>query len=318
MPDYMIQGLVPAVVTPFSDQGDIMFDAFDEIIQWHMSWGATGFLVAGDNGEQWALNEGELSRIAAAAMKATKGQAPVFVGCGAVTMAETVRRARAVAEGGATGVAVTQPFVVMNATDRELIARFEAVAKAVELPIMLFNTIQRSGFTVTHDVLESLLDVSPIVAIKQSNPNLAFVTESLHRFRDRLAIFVGNGTNMLAGRMLGSAGFISTGPDLLGEDIQRILNVETLSIPDRLELQYRVHKIFNVMLANVPGVQSGMPGPATDPAPYKAALNMLGLPAGVPRDPVQPATKDVEDRVRGVLDELGIIERETARRRAAQ
>ena len=318
MPEYAIQGFVPAVVTPFSESGDIMFDAFDEIIRWHLGWGATGFLVAGDNGEQWALSAGELTNIAAAAMKATKGRVPVYVGCGAVTTAETVRRARAVAEGGATGVAVTQQFIVLNATKAEICDRFQAVAQAVNLPIMLFNTPQRSGFSITHDYLEAMLDVAPIVAVKQSDPNVAFVAQSLRQFRDRLAIFVGNGANMLAGRLLGSAGFISTGPDLLGDDIQRILEVDRLSVEARLELQARVHLIFNTLLANVPGAPAGAVGPATDPAPYKAALNMIGLPAGVPRDPVRPATPDVVARIRRVLDDLGIIECETARRQAAE
>ena len=161
-----------------------------------------------------------------------------------------------------------------------------------------------------------MLGVAPIVAIKQSNPNLAHVTETLRRFRDRMAVFVGNGTNMLAGRMLGSAGFISTGPDLLGDDIQRILNVEKLSIEERLVLQSRVHLIFNTMLAQVAGAPPGAIAPATDPAPYKAALNMLGLPAGYPREPVQPATPEVEARIPGVLVHLGILEGESPKRAA--
>ena len=318
MPEYVIQGFVPAVVTPFSETGDVMFDAFDEIIQWHLGWGATGFLVAGDNGEQWALSAPELTDITRAAVTATKGRVPVFVGCGAVTTAETVGRARAVAEGGATGVAVTQQFVVLNATKAEICERFQAIAQAVDLPIMLFNTPQRSGFSITHDYLEAMLDVAPIVAIKQSNPDLAFVAQSLRQFRDRLAIFIGNGTNMLTGRLLGSAGFISTGPDLLGDDIGHILDVNRLSIEERLELQARVHLIFSTMLANVPGAPARAVGPATDPAPYKAALNMIGLPAGVPRDPVRPAVPEVMARIRAVLNDLGIIEREMARRQVAE
>ena len=318
MPAYVIQGFVPAVVTPFADNGDIMFDAFEEIIRWHLGWGATGLLVAGDNGEQWALSADELTALAARAMGATDGHVPVFVGCGAVTTAETVRRARAVADGGATGVAVTQQFIVLNATKAEICARFASVAKAVDTPIMLFNTPQRSGFGITHDYLEAMLDVAPIVAVKQSDPNFAFVAQSLRQFRDRLAIFVGNGTNMLTARLMGSAGFISTGPDLLGDDIRRILEVDALGVEERLELQARVHLIFNTMLASVPGAPVGAVGPATDPAPYKAALGMIGLPAGIPRDPVRPATPEIEAHIRDVLDRLGIIARETARRAAAE
>ena len=118
--------------------------------------------------------------------------------------------------------------------------------------------------------------------------------------------------------MMGSAGFISTGPDLLGDDIRRILEVDALTVEERLELQARVVLVFNAMLASVPGAPVAGVGPATDPAPYKAALRMIGLPAGIPRDPVRPATPELEAYLRDVLDRLGIIARETARRRAAE
>lgn len=313
---YVIEGFVPACVTPFSQSGDLMLDAFQEILEWHLSWGATGFLVAGDNGEQWALSDTELKIVSETAMRTVKGRVPIFVGCLAISNHEVVAKARAVAEGGATGVAVMQQPFVLNATTAELCARFEAVAKAVDLPILFFNSPQRTGFSVTFDMMEALLNVAPIVAIKQANPNLGFALEFIRRFRDRMAVFIGNGTNMISARMMGSAGFISTGPDLLGDDIQKILNPETLTIEQRLDLQHTLRTIFDVLLANVPGAPPGTVTPSTDPAPYKAALNILGLPAGYPRDPVLPATPAVVESIRKSLDEMGIIARQKARRQA--
>lgn len=312
---YMIEGFVPACVTPFSKSGDLMLDAFQEILEWHMSWGATGFLVCGDNGEQWAISDQELKLITETAMKTLRGRAPIFVGCLAISNNEVVKKARAVAEGGGNGVAIMQQPFVLNATSRELCARFEAVAKAVDLPILFFNSPQRTGFSVTFEIMEDLLNVAPIVAVKQSNPNLAFALEFIRRFRDRMAVFIGNGTNMISARMMGSAGFISTGPDMLGEDIPKILNPESITIAERLELQHKLHKIFNVLLANVPGAPPGSIAAATDPAPYKSALNMLGLPAGFPREPVLPSTPEVEANIRKTLLEMGIIQREAARGR---
>ena len=314
MPNYAIQGFVPAVVTPFSKTGEFMPDAFAEILEWHLSWGATGFLVGGDNGEQWALTEKDLTAVTRAAMKAVKGRVPVYVGCTAVSNPELLARARAVAEGGATGLAITQAYVILNATTAEICHRFENVAKNVKLPIMLFNTIQRAGYTITHDMTDALLNVAPIVAVKQSNPNWAFAQEAIRRFRDRIAVFIGNGTNLVSGRLMGSAGFISTGPDLLGDDIQKILNPDKLNVTERLELSARVKLVFETMLASVPGAPAGWPGPSTDPAPYKAALNMIGLPAGYPRDPIMPATPEVEANIRQALDKLGVLDREKLRR----
>ena len=296
-----VKGHVPAAVTPFSEKGDLMLDAFAEILNWHMDCDCGGFLILGDNGESWAVSEDELKQITRTAMKTVAGRVPVFVGASAVTTAETVARSVAAADAGADGICVQPQSYVLNGTKSEIVRRFEAVGNAAPVPMMVYNTPLRTGMNIDHDTLESILGVAPVVAIKESNDDMKHASRTLLQFRDRIAVFIGNGENILPAILLGSSGFISTGPDLFGKETNRLLEAESMSIAERLQWQERLIAVFGAVL-----------GTGTRPSGYKAALNMLGLPAGYPREPVEPLTPDDEAKVRQVLVECGILGRQAA------
>ena len=301
-----VRGHVPAVVTPFNRSGDLMLDAFAEILTWHMDCECSGFLVLGDNGESWAVSEAELKDVTRTAMKTAAGRVPVFIGTSAITTAETVARSAAAAEAGADGICLQPQSYVLNGTKSEIVRRFEAVAKAAPVPMMVYNTPLRTGMNIDHDMLEAILDVAPVVAIKESNDSMKHASRTLLQFRDRISVFIGNGENILPGILLGSAGFISTGPDLFGKETNRLLDAESMSIDERLRWQDRLITVFNTVL-----------GTGTRPSGYKAALNMLGLPAGYPREPVEPLTPDDEAKVRSALVHCGILGSQAADRVAS-
>ena len=59
---WLVSGNVPAVVTPFTESGELRLDAFAELVRWHLAQGADGICVAGDNGESWTLSLDERRR----------------------------------------------------------------------------------------------------------------------------------------------------------------------------------------------------------------------------------------------------------------
>ena len=301
-----VKGHVPAAVTPFNAKGDLMLDAFAEILNWHMDCGCGGFLIAGDNGEHWALTDDELGKVTAAAMAAVKDRVPVFVGVSAITTKATVARARAVVENGGYGICLQPQSYVLRGTHSEILHRFEAVAKAAPLPMMVYNTPLRTGVNITHDCLESILNIADVACIKEANDNMEHVSGTLARFRSRISVFVGNGPNIIPAILLGSAGFVSTGPDLYGRETNRILEAAQMSIEERLQWQVRMIEVFGTVL-----------GVGTRPSGYKAALNMMGLPAGFPRDPVEPVTAEEEASIRAVLIKNGILGSQAGGRRAS-
>jgi 4-hydroxy-tetrahydrodipicolinate synthase len=293
-----LQGYVPAVVTPFTETGEIMEDAFAEIVGVLIGNGAQGVCVAGDNGESWALSAAERARLTTIALGVAAGRVPVMTGCTAPSAAASVAYARAAADAGADGLLMMPQTYVLKATTAELLRRFEAVAKAVPLPIVAYNSPRRTGgVELSLDDLDRLTGVAPIIGIKESHRDFFHHSHLLHRFRNRLAIMIGPCHFIFPGLALGAAGFIATGPELLGKGAARIMVVaKEAPGPELAALHHKLTVAYQVLM-----------GTGTWPSSFKAALNLMGLPAGVPRDPVLPLEVEALDDLKRRLSEVGLL-----------
>ena len=297
---HRLKGFVPAIVTPFTPAGEIMADAFSDLVGWLIDIGADGICVAGDNGESWTLDAEERGRLTRIAVDRVAGRVPVLTGCSAPSSTQTIRYARAAAEAGAAGLLLLPQTYVLKATREELLRRAEALAKAVPLPIVAYNSPHRTGIDLTLDDLEALLGVAPIIGIKESNRDFFHHTHLLEKFRDRLAIMVGPCHYIFPGLALGARGFIATGPELLGAAAGRLTALATQAPgPEQAALHYKLTVLYQILM-----------GTGTWPSAFKAALTLLGQPAGVPRDPVLPLPPEQVDKIRRTMSELGLAVRD--------
>ncbi len=301
-------GCYPAPVTPFSETGELMPDAFAEVLRWHIDGGAKGFLIAGDNGENWALSDKELRQVTEIAMREAKGR-PVYVGAWAITTDEAVARGRAAAEGGAYGLCIKPQHYVhtwAKAATADVVGRFEAMAKAVPLPVMVYNSPNRNSVSITHDQLAAICDVCEVEALKDNNYDLQHQIENCILFHDKINILVSYSFFFMTGMMLGARGVIGSPLEYFGNP-DRIFDFESMSADER-------RKIMRIAV-EIKQVNSYL---GTVPAPYKAALNMIGLPAGFTRDPVRPLTPEETAKLRAVLEKWGAPLTDAATAQAAE
>jgi len=294
-----LAGFVPAVVTPFSATGEIMEDAFAEIIEWTIGNGAQGICTAGDNGESWALTPEERKRLTRIAVDKAAGRVPVIAGASAPKASQTIAYARDAVEAGADGILLLPQTYVLKATREELLRRFESVAKAVNVPIVAYNSPRRTGIELTPDDLQAIMGVAPIVGLKESSREFFHHSHILQRFRDRISVLVGPCHYILPGIALGARGFIATGPEFLGTDAGRLVKIgQQAPDPAYRLLHHKLTVIYQTLM-----------GIGTWPAALKAGLQMIGQPAGIPRDPVLPLSGGDLDRLRRVLAELELLPR---------
>lgn len=291
-----IAGVIPAVVTPFTAAGEIMEDAFREVVERQIAIGAGGICVAGDNGESWTLGAAERGRLTRLAVEQARDRVPVIMGASATTASATIGYGQVAAESGAAGLLVMPQPYVLKATREELLRRFDALAKAVDLPIVAYNTPRRSGIEMTVDDIAAICDAAPVVAIKESSRDFFHHSHLLHRLRDRISVLTGPSHYILPCLALGARGCIATGPELLGKDCARIIPLGTAAPSDAWRTAHSKLTIVYQLLM----------GTGTWPAALKAALNLLGWPAGVPREPVMALAGADLDKVRRTLDELGL------------
>ena len=200
-------------------------------------------------------------------------------------------------EAGASGLLVMPQTYVLKASRPELLRRFEALGKAVDLPIVAYNSPRRSGIEMSLADLEALLDVAPIVGLKELHRDFFHHTHLLERFRERIAIMVGPSHFIFPAIPLGARGFIATSPELLGKTAGHITALaRELMGQEQRSLHYELTVLYQVLM-----------GTGTWPSALKAALNLIGQPAGVPRDPVMPLAGADLDNLKRTLDQFGLL-----------
>lgn len=299
---------ISAPVTPFSEKGEFLPDSYAEIIRWNLKHGTRGFLVAADNGEHWALSTKEIRQIAEITMRESKGKLPVYVGAWAITEREAIERAAAAAEGGAYGLCVKPQFYVhswTDATEQDVVGRFEAVYKATKLPMMVYNSPNRTGVNITHDLLRKIIDAVDADCLKDTNYDPGFITQRVLQFHDKLSVLVGTNAFFSSNMALGAGGFIASQADLLGDQADRFYDFDKMSEAERRELVTCYNELAHC--TNRVG---------TIPASYKACWNLMGLPAGHLRDPLKPVSPEQLEMLRATLAKWGILKDNAAKRAA--
>ncbi|MEM9012642.1 MAG: dihydrodipicolinate synthase family protein [Pseudomonadota bacterium] len=289
-----LKGFHPAIVTPFSATGEIMEDAFQAIVDHLIGIGAEAICVAGDNGESWALSAAERRRLVRLAVDRAGGR-PVTCGCSAPTAAAALDYARAAAEGGAAALLSMPPTYVLKGTRAEIVGRYEKLA-SIGLPIIAYNSPRRQGHALSVADIAAIRDAAPVIGIKESSRDFFHHTHLLHAMAEDFAVMTGPCHYIVPSLPLGARGFIATGPEFLGPDAGRIVEV-ALAGPsaEARAIHHRLTVIYETLMSV-----------GTWPSAFKAALGLIGLPAGVPRDPVMPATPADVERLRAVLGDLGI------------
>ncbi len=161
-------GPMPAVTTPFDDEGRIDEQAFADNVSRLMDAGSTGIVAGGCTGEFWALSRDERKRLYRVAVEATAGRGTVIVGTGAVTVEETVELTKDAEEAGVDGALILPPYFV-KLTDDEIVAHFQDVSDRTGLPILLYNIPGNAVNALPPALVARLADVENVVAVKESS-----------------------------------------------------------------------------------------------------------------------------------------------------
>jgi 4-hydroxy-tetrahydrodipicolinate synthase len=284
--------------TPFNPKGELMLDAYAEILRYYLDVVRVDtLLIAGDNGEGYALSDDELRQTVETAAKTIPDRIPFYVNVTRTSNRRCIERAEIVATAGAPGISLCQPPIYDASADK-IVERFAAVGKATPLRMMVYNLPLISHFNITADVLRSICDVAPVDVVKDAPPDMDHITTMLAEMGDRFPFLYGQRLTMIPALLLGSGGFVGTGPEMFGADCRKFLDVHDMTPAERFDLHYRYGLVNQALLHTV----------GKSPAGLKAAFNMIGLPAGVPRDHVSPLTPAEEDELRDVLIRAGVLE----------
>ncbi|KKO88764.1 dihydrodipicolinate synthase [Sphingobacterium sp. Ag1] len=208
MAQFKWEGIYPAMLSPFDENGNLDFDMFGKNIEAQLDGGVHGLIIAGSLGEASVLSTEEKYDLLTYALKLVGGRVPVLLNIAENTTAAAIKVAQTSEELGADGLMLLPPMRY-RADDREAVAYFRAVAQSTKLPILIYNNPVDYSTYVSLEMFEELLLEPNIQAVKESTRDLTNITRLKNRFGDRLKIMAGVDTLGLESLMLGADGLVA-------------------------------------------------------------------------------------------------------------
>ncbi|MFA6107270.1 MAG: 4-hydroxy-tetrahydrodipicolinate synthase [Candidatus Latescibacterota bacterium] len=295
-----ISGIIPAVITPMTEDEELDERGLEVLLDHLIGAGVDGVFTIGTAGEFWALSVEEKRRVFEWTVGYTKGRVPVYVGTCANTTREAVRLAEIAQEAGVDCLSVLTPtFITPNA--EEMFRHYQAVARAVDLPVLLYTNPDRTNNPLSVDLVVRLAEeVENVVGIKDSSGDLTLTTEYLRRTPDDFRVLMGRDTLIYAGLVHGASGAIAASANIAPELSVKVFdNYASGKLDEALAAQRRLAPLRLAF------------GLGTFPAMLKTGAELVGLPAGPPRAPVGRLTQKQRQQLRDVLVQMGKIEPDT-------
>jgi 4-hydroxy-tetrahydrodipicolinate synthase len=173
----MYQGSIPALVTPFTDQGAVDEQAFAAHVEWQISEGSSGLVPVGTTGESPTLSHDEHKRVVELCVEVAKKRVPVIAGAGSNNTVEAIELAQHAQAVGADALLVVTPYY-NKPTQKGLFAHYKAIAEAVSLPIIIYNIPGRSVIDMSPETMGALAKAHKnIVGVKDATGKIERVSE---------------------------------------------------------------------------------------------------------------------------------------------
>lgn len=205
-----VKGIIAPIITPMYEDESVNLEEFRRQIDRLIDKGIHGIFVFGTNGESYILSEEEKLAVIKVAVEQTAGRVPVYAGTGLNGTKETIRFSLKAKELGVDALSIITPGFAAASQD-ELYEHFKAVAKAVDLPIILYNIPARTGNAIAPATVGKLSLIPNIVGVKDSSGNFDNILQYIEQTRDSedFVVLSGNDSLILWTLLAGGAGAIA-------------------------------------------------------------------------------------------------------------
>jgi 4-hydroxy-tetrahydrodipicolinate synthase len=288
----MLGRVLTAIATPFREDGAVDFDAFQRLANHLVDHGSDGLVVAGTTGESPTLADDERLDLVRAALEAVGDRATVVANTGTYSTAHSVHLTEQAHELGAAAFLVVTPYY-NKPPPRGIVAHFEAVARASDRPIVVYNIPSRVVINIGPETISRLAQIETVRAVKQAHDDLE---EARHIVATGLDLYAGDDALLQPFLELGASGGICVHTHVVGPQVaEQVRAARDGELERARELDRELAPVYELLQIT------------TNPIPIKAALNLLGHDVGGYRLPLVPPTGDELARVRECLSRLGLL-----------
>ncbi len=266
-------GILTAMITPFTQNG-VNLEEFGKMIEYQIEGGTDALVVLGTTGEPATMTEAEKEEAITYAVKKAAGRIKIIVGTGSNNTAKAVAASVKAEKLGADGVLAVTPYY-NKCTQKGLLEYYRAICAAVKIPVIAYNVPSRTAVNILPETAEKLASLPNMTGIKEASGNMAQVCETMRRIRGKMDLYSGEDFLNLPMLAIGGAGLISVTSNIAPALVKKMY---TLVKQNKLDEANAVQD-FLLPLEDACFLE-------VNPIPIKAAYNMLGFDAGVPRAPL--------------------------------
>ncbi len=292
---FKINGIIPAMVTPMDQKGNINKKALRNLTNYLIEGGIHGLFPVGSTGECYGLSLEQKKEVMGIVLDETNGRVPVYVGTGMITTKDTIKLTKMAADIGVDAVSIITPMFIRPNQD-ELYNHYKEIANSVDIPVLLYNNPARTGINVNAELIERLSKIDNIVGIKDSSGDMTLTGEYIRRTSEDFSVLVGRDTLILSTLVYGGKGSISSTANLVPELIVKIYDSYINgNFEDARKAQFAIAPL---RLAFSLG---------TFPVVMKEGLKLIGIDVGNTLGPVESLKKEELVKLRVILEKTGII-----------
>lgn len=283
--------IITAMVTPFNDDLTIDYPALEKLINHLIETGTDAILVAGTTGETPTLSHEEEAEMFYFVKKIVNGRVKVIMGAGSNSTQTAISSSIKAKELGADAILSVVPYY-NKPSQKGMYQHFSAIAKAVDLPIILYNIPGRTGVNMLPSTIAKLAnEFKNIVAVKQSNADLDLISDIRSMCPEDFAIYSGDDSLTIPMMSLGAHGVISVASHIVGKDMKEMITAfKSGKNSEALNIHLKLYPIFKKLFM------------APNPVPVKASLAKLGIIKDNVRNPLVTLDDEEKKELFSVLD----------------
>jgi 4-hydroxy-tetrahydrodipicolinate synthase len=291
----MFVGCGTALVTPFRRDSSLDEPALHRLVRRQIDAGIDFLVPCGTTGENPTLSRHEQLRVVEITMEEAAGRVPVLAGAGGYNTAEVIALAKELDSMPVDGILSVTPYY-NKPTPEGLYRHYQAIAAAISVPLLLYNVPRRTATNIDTATLKRLAEIDNLVGIKEASGDISQVASMLSHLPEDFVLLSGDDALALPIIALGGKGVISVASnEIPGEMTQLIRYCLQNNFEQARPLQQRFLPLMEVNFIE------------SSPIPVKAAMAAMGLLEPVWRLPLCPPRPENEEKIRGVLECLGLV-----------
>lgn len=285
------QGTYTALITPFTTEGEIDYPALEQIIAGQIKTGIEGIVFLGTTGESPTISHDERRYLTKFAAAQCKGKTAVIIGTGTNNTQSAIEYSVHAKEDGAEALLIVNPYY-NKPTQEGLYRHFSAIAKAVDLPQILYNIKGRTGVNVETATLKRIVrDNKNVVAVKEASGSMEQMKEVIKELPGDFTVLSGDDNLTCELIKNGGDGVVSVLSNMMPKEVKEMVDLGLNGNHDAAKAK---HDSLAELMAGC--------FIETNPIPIKTALAMQGKCEEVFRLPMCPMTEENKAKWRRILE----------------